>query len=126
MFKKKQLYEHLHHDKEYLELFSQTQKHSKDPLEQIEYLRNAKVSKKHELMFLIEMTQMYFAEHPSLSEPITFEPITIERTLRGMMEAVNRMQKELPDGIYEFMLNRMDSFLIKCLETAKNELDRKQ
>ncbi|HEY8344263.1 MAG TPA: hypothetical protein VIL66_03625 [Bacillota bacterium] len=125
MFKKK-IYQHLHQDKEYVDLFSQAQKHSDNPMEQIEYVRKQNVSKKHELMFLIEMSQMYFANHPTLSEPITFEPPAIENTLRGLMEAVNHMQKDLPDGVYEFILNRMDHFLIKCLESAKNELDQRK
>jgi len=60
MFKKK-IYQHLHQDKEYVDLFSQAQKHSDNPMEQIEYVRKQNVSKKHELMFLIEMSQMYFA-----------------------------------------------------------------
>ncbi|MGK5512193.1 hypothetical protein [Brevibacillus formosus] len=119
MFKKKEKQiVNQYAEEEYRNLLHHVQvKFPDEPLEQVEYVRQNNDSRYY-VMMLVEIAQRELAKRPTLSEEMNISPMLLEYMLRGFMDAVAHMQDELPEGVYDYIKNKSDTFLLKCIEHA--------
>lgn len=102
-------------DKEYKELVSQAiNEHPDDPIAQIQYLESIGTSEKFLLQRMVQLAQSEMVSATDLD--ISFSGRQLEWTLRGIMDAINHLQKNLPSGVYNYIYNHMDTFLKECIQ----------
>lgn len=118
MFKKKQEVVDLYRDKEYLDVIIESQKKFPgDPLSELDYLKkNSNV--KHYTMRLIQLAQLELCNRPNLHKNMEIYPGLVEYMLRAFCDAIGHMQKDLPEGVYDYILNKSDTFMLECIKHA--------
>lgn len=80
---------------------------------QVEEMKKVYGSKFH-VMFMAQATQVQLRD--TKEGKITFDPILLEYMSRGFIDAIAHMQEDLPEGIYEYIVNNTNSYFYKCLE----------
>ncbi|CUB08925.1 hypothetical protein SAMN04487767_106239 [Bacillus wiedmannii] len=110
-----------HNDsQEYKQLISEAyNKYPENQLDALKYVKE-KGGVHNYITFLLEITQSELIHESSKSSgeqnKYEFSAGQLEFMLRGFYDAVNHMPNDLPHGVYNYISNRSEDFLLKCLE----------
>lgn len=110
-----------HNDsKEYKQLICEAyNKYPDNNLEALKYVKE-KGGEHDYITFLLEITQSELINESAKSSweqnKYEFSAGQLEFMLRGFYDAVNHIPKDLPHGVYKYISNRSEDFLLKCLE----------
>ncbi|MGM7634179.1 hypothetical protein [Bacillus sp. Hm123] len=94
-----------------------TEKNPEDVSAQLNYIRKQYGAKFH-VMRMAEISHIQLNE--SKAADISFHPIVLRNMMSAFMDAFAHMQEDLPDGVYNYIENKSDSFFYKCIEETKS------
>lgn len=82
-------------------------------ISQVEEMKRLYGSKFH-VMYMAEVTQTQLRD--TNNGEIKLNPFLLEYMTRGFIDAIAHMQEDLPEGVYEYIENKTDTFFYTCIE----------
>ncbi|MFQ6391363.1 hypothetical protein ACLNAR_26625 [Priestia aryabhattai] len=129
MFNRSKPYEHSY-SKEYQDfVFKVEDKYPDDPNAALKYIRE-NASRQTYITYLLRLTQNELnseSANPHWKQPTyQFSAGELEFMLRGFFDAVDHLKNDLPAGVFEYISNRSEDFLLKCLKITYEKNDNSQ
>src|SRR5699024_5819663 len=102
-------------DKGVKESLYKAQEYSDDPLEQLNWINeHDELTYKQKVMNMASITQVSF-NNPEHKE-IKLSNNEIDIIMRGIINTLNHMQEELPEGEYNYIYKRINQTLIEIMK----------
>ncbi|PFW75832.1 hypothetical protein COL23_13420 [Priestia aryabhattai] len=129
MFKRSEPYAHSY-SKEYQDFVSKVyDKYPDDPNAAVKYIKQ-NASRHTYITYLLQLTQNELiseSANPRWEQPTyQFSAGELEFMLRGFFDAVDHLENDLPAGVFDYISNRSEDFLLKCLKTTYEKNDNSQ
>lgn len=126
MFNGPEPYEHSY-SREYKDfVFKVEDKYPEDPKAVLKYIKE-NASKQTYVTYLLQLTQNELISESAKSHweqtPYQFSAGELEFMLRGFFDAVDHLKNDLPEGVFQYISNRSEDFLLKCLKETYEKND---
>ncbi|MFD1443059.1 hypothetical protein ACFQ4V_04550 [Thermoactinomyces vulgaris] len=121
LFKKRKITNHF--DKDYKEFTYQSRKSFDDPLMQYNHFKQQVEQHEHQYKYLAQfLAEIAQYEISSIrSKEITFTTDCVENMWRSVIDLLRHLEKDLPEGVYEYNYLRLKWFAEECLQFAHKE-----
>lgn len=110
MFKKQKI-ERQDERKTYLDVVGKAQENGRNLEEQLKYLEVCQAAPQDKMLAIITLIQQEYAIYiVNHSGKVEIPVKSMEYFLRGLLDMARHMQSNLPDGVYDYILNNSESF----------------
>jgi hypothetical protein len=99
-------------------LFEAQEKYPDDREKQIKHIESYR-NEQFNLLGKITITQMEYSVEALKSKDIELDAMCIETMLRGILDMARHMQSDLPDGVYSYINNKIETFMDEILKQVK-------
>lgn len=93
----------------------------KNNIKQAEYIKE-KIGHLYYAIYMIETLQQKYSHNTETK--YEFEGILLDYLMRGYLDALNQLSNKLPEGIYKYISDRIESFFAESLKQTEEK--RKQ
>lgn len=126
LFKKKELYRH-DNSKEYLDVVIEAEnKYRDNPIAKLEYVK--KTGTAQDYLMALATTAQQVTSLAMIGDYSTTEPDIgkYDCLYRGIMDAVSHMDRDLPEGVFLYIINNVEGFTLDVIRRAQTILDKRQ
>lgn len=103
------------HASGYIQCISEAQfKYPDDPIAQLEHIKKSHNDLWY-AMALAEVGQRVFSRRYTYKK-ISFDSTELDYLYRGILDALNHLQRNLPEGVHRYIVSRIDSFTYSAIE----------